>query len=117
MARNQLDQNDRLELLGFDYVICEDSSYETVDDAILNFIGNILINGVPFGSGGGVTGFVHVQGSSATTWTINHNLGYKPIVQAFNPGSIEMICEVEHVGVNQSLVTVNPATTGFARCI
>jgi hypothetical protein len=53
VAKNQNDTNDRLEIAGFDYVIREDSSYETVNGAVLDLIGDILINGEPPGSGGG----------------------------------------------------------------
>lgn len=117
MAKNQQDINDRLEILGFDYVIPEDSTYELVNDATLNFIGNILINGIPFGSGGGITGFVHTQASPATTWTVNHNLGYKPEVQVYNAGSIQVLAEVEHSTVNQTIIRIAPATSGFARFV
>lgn len=115
MARNQLDPNDRLELLGFDYIVCEDSSYETVDGAILDFIGTILVNGSPLVHT--LSGYLHTQASPATIWTINHNLGYMPVVQVYNSGSIEVLCEKEHISVNQTVVRVSPAMSGFARCI
>src|SRR5688500_12138070 len=53
MAKNQSDSNDRLEAAGFDYVVRQNSSFETVNGAVLDLIGDILINGEPPGSGGG----------------------------------------------------------------
>lgn len=61
--------------------------------------------------------YVHMQPTPATVWTINHNLGFRPSVELFDSGSSEFIAEVAHPTVNQVVVTVNPATAGFARLI
>jgi hypothetical protein len=117
-ALNQKDPNDRLlPLNGLDVVTNEDVSLTAVNDANIDINGNVFVNGIPFGSGGGVTGYVHTQGSSSATWTINHNLGYKPIVQVFNAGSIQVLAEIEDVTINQTVVRIAPAQTGFARLI
>lgn len=50
-----------------------------------------------------------------TTWTINHNLGYKPGVSVYNTGSQEIEAEVIHTSVNQTLIVLTLATAGFAR--
>ncbi len=63
----------------------------------------------------GAPAYVHNQSTQAGTWVINHNLGYKPAVEVYDSGSSEMIAEVAHPTVNQAVVTVNPATAGFAR--
>ena len=34
----------------------------------------------PQGPGGGGAAYVHTQSTPATTWTINHNLGFRPTV-------------------------------------
>ncbi len=65
----------------------------------------------------GAPAYVHQQSTPATTWTINHNLGYRPSVEVFDSGSSEMIAEIVHPTVNQALVNVNPASAGFARLI
>lgn len=113
MAKNQLDPNDRLELVGFDYVVCKDSSFETVDGANLNLIGSILANGSPLLTT--LLGYLHTQATPSDTWIINHNLGYKPNVQVFNAGSVAVLTEVENSTVNQTIVRIAPAQTGFAR--
>jgi hypothetical protein len=63
----------------------------------------------------GAPAYVHNQSTQAGTWVINHNLGYRPSVEVFDSGSSEIIAEVVHPTVNQAVVTVNPATAGFAR--
>lgn len=60
-------------------------------------------------------GYLHQQTSSSTTWTINHNLGFRPAVELFDSGSQEIEGDVAHPSINQAIITVNPATTGSAR--
>lgn len=65
----------------------------------------------PTGSGG----YVFTQSSPAATWTINHNLGFKPAVELLDSGSQEIDGEVAHPSINQTVITLNPATAGVAR--
>jgi hypothetical protein len=45
----------------------------------------------PQGPGGGAgAAYVHTQASPATTWTINHNLGFRPSVELLDSGSQEI---------------------------
>jgi hypothetical protein len=59
--------------------------------------------------------YTHTQSSSATTWTINHNLGFKPSVELFDNGSQEIDGHVVHTSANQVVVSFTKAITGFAR--
>ena len=68
------------------------------------------------GDGGGAA-YVHTQASPATTWTINHNLGFRPSVELLDSGSQEIDGAIAHPTVNQTVVTLNPATAGLARLI
>jgi hypothetical protein len=70
----------------------------------------------PIGTGG-LAAYTHTQSTPATTWTINHNLGYRPSVELFNSGMQEIDAEIAHPSVNQTVVTLNPATAGLARLI
>ena len=70
----------------------------------------------PQGPAGGAA-FVFEQVSPATTWTINHNLGYRPSVELLDAGSQEIDGDVTHPSVNQTVVTLNPASAGLARLI
>lgn len=72
----------------------------------------------PAGSGGSGTinaGYNHTQASASTLWIINHNLGYKPSVQMFNTGGLEVLGEIQHVSDNQTTVTFNTIVAGIAR--
>ena len=66
---------------------------------------------------GGVVAFVHIQTSPSTTWTINHNLGFRPSVELLDSGSQEIDGAIAHPTTNQTVVTLNPATAGLARLI
>ena len=68
-------------------------------------------------SGGAGAAYIHTQASPATTWTINHNLGYRPSVELLDSGSQEIDGDISHPTVNQTVVTLNPATAGLARLI
>lgn len=65
----------------------------------------------------GAAAFVYQQVAPATTWTINHNLGYKPSVELLDSGSQEIDGDVAHPSDNQTVVTLNPASAGLARLI
>lgn len=65
----------------------------------------------PAGSGG----YIHTQSAASTTWTINHNMGFRPSVELLDSGSQEIDGDVSHPSVNQTVVTLNPASAGLAR--
>lgn len=68
-------------------------------------------------SAGGDTGFTMVQASGSATWTVNHNLGFRPDVSVLTPGGSEMIAEVVHISINQLRVYFSAPKTGSVRCI
>jgi len=70
----------------------------------------------PQGPAGGAA-YVHVQSASATVWTINHNLGYRPSVELLDTGNQEIDGDIAHPSINQTVVTLNPASAGLARLI
>ena len=59
--------------------------------------------------------YLHTQSTPSTTWTINHNLGFRPTVELLDAGSQEIDGDVAHPSINQTIVTLNPATAGLAR--
>lgn len=59
--------------------------------------------------------YMHTQSTPASTWTINHNLGFRPSVELLDSGSQEIDGEVAHPSINQTVVTLSPATAGIAR--
>lgn len=59
--------------------------------------------------------FAFTQASPNTTWVINHNLGFTPVVALFTVGGVEIEGEVVHSSVNQVQVSFAVALTGTAR--
>ena len=62
-------------------------------------------------------GFTHTQSSASATWTINHNLGYKPSVDLFSVGGVEIVGTVTHISDNQVVADFVTSIAGFARLI
>ena len=69
-------------------------------------------DGAPGPSGAGYT---HTQSVASTTWTINHNLGYRPSVELIDAGGNEFSAEVAHPSLNTAVVTIKVAVAGTAR--
>jgi hypothetical protein len=65
----------------------------------------------------GTVAYAHNQATAFDSWTINHNLGYKPIVQVFDTGSQLIEAEVSHLSVNIVTILLTAPTAGFARLI
>jgi len=59
--------------------------------------------------------YIHNQPSASATWTIAHNLGFKPAVELLNTGSQEIEADVVHQSTNVCLVHFTTPTAGFAR--
>lgn len=74
-----------------------------------------VVNAGPVGPAGAGQGYNHYQASPADTWVINHNLGYKPNVQMFTVGGLEVLGEVLHNSNNQITVSFNTPLSGSAR--
>jgi hypothetical protein len=72
-------------------------------------------NSLPYKPSSVARSFNFVQSSAAATWTINHNLGFKPSVELLNSGSQEIDGDVVHTSANQVVVTFNVPVSGFAR--
>lgn len=62
-------------------------------------------------------GYLHTQDDPALVWTINHNLGYRPVVELFTVGQVEFDAEIVHTSDNQCVVYLVKETAGFARCV
>lgn len=56
--------------------------------------------------------------SAASTWTINHNLGYTPTaVNVYTPGGVEVEAHVTNTSINQTVITFNIPFAGTADLI
>jgi len=120
-------------LEGTEVQSAEDYSIWVKDGKRINFYGDLYVNDVkideiegivgpagptgltgPAGDGG-LLGYLHTQASPATVWTINHNLGFRPLVQLLNAGSQIFNADISHPSVNQTVVTMLVAQSGLAR--
>lgn len=61
--------------------------------------------------------FDFTQAVPSTTWTINHNLGRRPITELYTVGGIEFEAEVVHTSINQTVVLLTTALAGSARLV
>lgn len=60
--------------------------------------------------------YTHVQSSTSTSWTVNHNLNRKPSsVSVLSPGGIEVEAEITHVNDNQLIVGFSVPYSGTVR--
>lgn len=73
--------------------------------------------GPPGPEGPAGASYVHTQNSAATSWTVNHNLGFFPSVTCLNSGSVEIEGSVIHNSINQCTITFDVAVSGQCRCI
>lgn len=66
--------------------------------------------------GGGDKNYVHVQGTSAKIWSVQHNLGKYPSVTIVDYDGNEVIGSVKHNSVNDLTITFNVLVDGKAFC-
>ncbi len=78
----------------------------------------LLIAGTPGPAQSGAAGavYVHNQSAPAATWTINHNLGFRPSIELWDSGGAEFNADILHISANQAQVFLNVALAGTARC-
>ena len=60
--------------------------------------------------------YIHTQASAASTWAINHNLGFQPDITLFSAGGVVFDGQIIHLNNNQAQAVLDTATTGTARC-
>lgn len=66
----------------------------------------------PQGIPGGA--FTYEQQTLSSTWTITHSLGYRPSVYVQDYGNNTLECDIQHVSVNQVILTFLTTVTGYA---
>lgn len=78
---------------------------------------SILLVGTQGPAGASGAGFVHTQSAAAVEWTVNHNLGFKPVTEVFDTGGNALEVQVLHISDNQLKVYLTAARAGIARCV
>lgn len=58
--------------------------------------------------------YTHSQATAATTWTIPHNLGKYPAIQAFDSGLTRIEGVETHFDLNTVIIEFNTAVSGIA---
>jgi len=61
--------------------------------------------------------YIHVQAVAASVWTVNHNLGRKPIVSIRSTGGVEVDAQVVHASPNQFTVHFAMPYAGTAEAL
>lgn len=73
-----------------------------------------LYRPAPAAGGGGITGPFRLDWTTPVVLTtVNHNLGFKPLVEAFTPGGVLVSTEVHHINDNQFTVTTEAPFAGY----
>lgn len=70
------------------------------------------------GGGGGPGGseYIHSQASASATWTVTHNLGFKPDTFITSLGGIHVMGEILHIDNNTLQIFFDVPFQGYARC-
>lgn len=99
-------------------------SAETIDDRVaallqagtnITLVYDDVLNTLTINATGvSSTRFRHDQGAASATWTVNHNLGFRPQCEVFSPGWVQIEAAILHVTDNQTSITFNTAQTGQA---
>ena len=58
--------------------------------------------------------YIHTQSASASTWTINHNLGFNPAVSVVDSGENVVIGDVTYISTNTLSVSFTASFGGKA---
>lgn len=69
------------------------------------------------GEPGASLSYLHQQTTPSATWTMNHNLGFKPSVELLNSGGQEIEGDVVHTSDNQTIANFVIAISGSARFV
>lgn len=74
------------------------------------------LTGAPGGTqpGTGDANYLHLQNTASAEWTINHNLGKYPSVTVVDSANDEVEGNINHISVNQLIVTFSAAFAGRA---
>ena len=69
-------------------------------------------NSLPY-FGAGAYAYTHVQGTAASIWTVNHNLGYKPVgIMVIDSGDTQWLGQVTHINDNTFTIDFNGNSFG-----
>ncbi len=67
-------------------------------------------------AGASSASYKHDQVGAADQWVINHNLGYRPVVNAYSVGGQLMLANIVHIDTNQTRILFDGPVAGYAVC-
>lgn len=73
------------------------------------------IQGPPGPAGAAGSSYEHTQSSAALSWSVAHNLGFKPTVSVRTTGGVEVEAEIVHLSNNVTEIFFVSALAGTAR--
>jgi hypothetical protein len=59
----------------------------------------------------------YAQPTASSTWTINHNLGYRPHIDLYDLNFELFEGQITHTSVNTSVIVLTIPTAGYARLL
>jgi hypothetical protein len=66
-------------------------------------------------AGEAANSYTHIQQAPSSTWTMAHNLGFRPSVELLNSGGQEIEGDVLHISENVCVANFNQPVAGLAR--
>jgi len=63
-----------------------------------------------------VIAYLHNQSTASSTWTVVHNMGYRPSVQVVDSGDNIVDAQVQHNSNSQVTISLNVSIAGKAYC-
>lgn len=60
--------------------------------------------------------YTHQQATPAATWVCNHAMGKSPNVRAYSVGGREMLGEIVHTSLSQTVIYFDGPVAGYAVC-
>ena len=58
--------------------------------------------------------FTYEKQTPGLTWTINHNLRFRPAVTVMDYGTNNIECDIRHINENQVVLTFSEVVSGYA---
>lgn len=77
---------------------------------------SVAVVGIQGPAGASGSTYEHTQAAAASTWTINHNLGFRPNVQLRSVGHVLIGGDVQHPSTTQAIANLESPFAGYARC-
>lgn len=75
-----------------------------------------FLRGPPGTPGNAANTYEHTQSAASAIWTINHNLGSRPLIMLYSIGWVEVEAEIVHLDANTAQALFVSPVTGFAIC-